>query len=375
MWNPQGIYNQYLLRTPAVLAGSESVRGLYNYPCARVAVIHGLAWTDQSLLRETFHKKEIRFFKRSWRGEPDLEGLSGTLHELEAFRPDTIIAVGGGSVIDGAKLCRLFLEIPYYRPGETGTDGKVFTTKLIAVPTTVGSGTEVSSAAVYTDKENKCKQMIVMHELQPDVTVYDSRYVRDTPDRLLCASALDAFAHIVEGYVSSVENVIVETIAEEGLAVLAHELSKLVRGEKDDMDFYRLLYAGQLGGIVQNHCIVGAAHAAAHQLAGDGFSHGEAVALLLPAVIKLNAENPGTQAKYDRIAERAGFENTDALADFVRLVCRKGDIEGRRSKLRETMKAHAADETFRNNIKNDRGGRGNPVAIDDAYIARLADAV
>ncbi len=375
MWNPQGIYNQYLLRTPAMLAGSGSARGLYNYPCARVAVIHGCAWKDQLLFRETFRKKDIRFFKRSWKGEPDLEGLSDTLHELEAFRPDTIIAVGGGSVIDGAKLCRLFLEIPYYKPGETRTDGKIFTTKLIAVPTTVGSGTEVSSAAVYMDKENNCKQMIVMHELQPDVIVYDSGYVRNTPDRLLCASALDAFAHILEGYVSGVENVIVETIAEEGLTVLTHELNKLVRGQKGDMDFYRLLYAGQLGGIVQNHCIVGAAHAAAHQLAGYGFSHGEAVALLLPAVIRLNAEKPETEAKYDRIAERAGFESTDALADFVRLVCRKGDIESRRRKLRETMKTHAADEAFRNNIKNDRGGRGNPAMIDDAYIARLADTV
>lgn len=375
MWNPQGIYNQYMLRIPALITGKECVKGLYNYPCAKVAVIHGSTVNDEGLFRETFKKKDVRFFPRSWNGEPDLEGLSETLHELEVFRPDTIVAMGGGSVIDGTKLCRLFLEIPNYRPEASRFDGKEFTTRFIAIPTTVGSGAEVSSAAVYVNRESGCKQMVVMHELQPDIIAYDDRYVRNTPERLLCASVLDTFAHIVEGYVSNIANCVVETIAEAGLSILADELEKLVHNQTDDVDFYKLLYAGQIGGIVQNHCIVGAAHAVAHQLTGYGFSHGEAVALLLPAVVRLNAEDADTNIKYDRIARKAGFKCMYEMAEFVRTVCSIGNIECRRSELEEVLRAHVDDEKFVANIMNDRGGKGNPVEIDGKYLIRLVNTV
>ena len=371
MWNPQGIYNQYMLRTPAIVVGGEAVKGLYNYPCAKVAVIHGSSIVDEGLLEETFKRKDIRFFERSWNGEPDLESLSGTMHELENFKPDTIIAMGGGSVIDGGKLCRMFLEIPYYKLGVTRLDGDAFTTNFIAIPSTVGSGAEVSSAAVYVDKMSSSKQMIVMHEMQPDVIVYDDRYVRNMPTRLLCASALDAFAHIVEGYVSNVKNVMAEIMAEEGLTVLVGELEKLISKQPDDIDFYRLMYAGYIGGIVQNHCIVGAAHAVAHQLTGFGFSHGEAVALLLPAIIRLNMEDTFTSKKYERIALRAGFKNTDEMLDFIKGICSIGEIDSQYGKLKDILKANMFKDRFVENIRNDRGGMGNPIEINAEYIGRL----
>lgn len=375
MWNPQGIYNQYILRTPAIITGKESVRGLYNYPCAKVAVIHGSSVSDKEIFRETFKKRDLRFFHRSWSGEPDLEGISDTLHALEDFRPDTIIAIGGGSVVDGAKLCRLFLEFPYYKPGLTSIYGELFTTTFIAVPTTIGSGAEISSAAVYIDKESGSKQMVVMHELQPEVIVYDDRYVKDTPDKLLCESALDACAHLVEGYVSNIDNDMVGTMAECGLSVLKNELDKFIGNKHENIEFCRLQQAGQIGGIVQNHCIVGAAHAVAHQLSKFGFSHGEAVGLLLPSVIKLNMEDDATLTKYERLAVRSGFQNTDAMINFLMELIRSGNIYSRKSELVNILKTNITNPEFRHCIINDRGGKGNPVEITGEYIERLIRSI
>lgn len=375
MWNPQGIYSQYVLKTPLFLIGRESIRELYNYPCARIAVIHGTSISDEGLFKETFQKKDIRFFRRSWAGEPDVDNLSATLHEIEKFKPDTLIAIGGGSTIDGVKLCRIFLEAPYYRPGVARIDNGLFTTKFIAIPTTVGSGAEVSSAAVYIDKESGSKQMAVMHELLPDVVVYDDRYVMNTPTKLLCESVMDALAHIVEGYVSRIENRMAEVMAECGLSILKTELDKLLSDKYEGVDFDRLQYVGQIGGIVQNHCIVGAAHAVAHQLAPFGFSHGEAVALLLPEVIKLNIEDESTRDKYEKIAKHSGFRNVDEVIDFINSICHLGNIDRRKGELAELLMEKITDRAFVNSIKNDRGGKGNPIEITDEYIDRLIRSI
>ena len=121
MWRPQGIYSEYILNQPSILFNDKAVYGLSTFPCARVAVITGKSINDKlkSMLCETFKKKSLQFFTRSWEGEPYIEGLAGCIAELEKFRPDLIIAVGGGGIIDGAKLCRLFYEFPYFKIGET----------------------------------------------------------------------------------------------------------------------------------------------------------------------------------------------------------------------------------------------------------------
>ncbi len=375
MWQPQGFYNEYVLSTPALLLGEGSIRGLYNYPAAKVAVIHGGAFHDMELFRSTFSRSDIKFIRRSWAGEPDLENIQGTLRELEDFRPDTVIAAGGGSVIDGSKICRLLLEVPYYRPGETRLSGEQLKTRFIAVPTTVGSGAEVSSAAVFVDHDSHRKDMVVMHELRPSVVVYDKRYVANAPVRLLAASAVDAMAHILEGYASNRNNAYLDVLAEKGLAILHGELEKFMEGNVVPVDHQRLQFAGCIGGLVQNHCIVGAAHAVAHQLTEYGYSHGEAVALLLPAVIRLNSENGDTRSRYRSVGAQAGFSDEEDIASFIGEVCAFSGIEERKDGLRSLLRQLEESEDFRNNVKNDKGGKGNPVEITDDYIRRLVGSI
>lgn len=371
MWQPQSLFNQFLLRTPTVLLGRAAIRGLYNYQAGRIAVIHGSSFFDGELLEETLKKKSVRFFKRSWDGEPDLSSLSDTVSDLENYQPDTIIACGGGSVIDGVKLCRALYEFPYIDKNNMNLGGLPFKTRFIAIPTTFGSGAEVSSAAVYVEESTRRKEMLVAHELQPDVVVYDPSYLTKMPLRLICASALDAAAHMIEGYVSNIENSFAEAIAESGLVALRGELSKLLVDRNAEIDFERLQYVGFSGGIVQNHCIVGTAHAVAHQLTGYGYSHGEAVALLLPTVIQLNNDLSDANGKYERLAERTGFDSVASMQEFLEKTARLGKIDERQDALKKLLTELISDNQFLSNVKRDRGGKGNPVEITDDYLKEL----
>ncbi len=371
MWQPQGIYNEYILRTPVLLVGDESVAGLYNYPASKIAVIHGTSFADQELFKRVFRNREIRFFVRSWKEEPDMNGLRGTLRALEDFSPDTIIAVGGGSVIDGAKLCRLFYEIPYYTPDMSKPDCDLLTTKFIAIPTMVGSGAEASSAAVYV--ENDHKEMIVIHELQPDVVVYDKRYLENIPERLFCASIIDTMSHTIEGYVSNIRNSIVEMQAEAALRLLKSEMDKYLNDIH--IDYSKLQYAGFLGGVVQNHCIVGANHAIAHQLNQFGFLHGEGIALLLPSVIKMNSKFEKVRIRYETLCENSGFNGVDDLIGFIERISEKSGINERKEELKKVLTGCIKNDTFIKNVKNDRGGKGNPVEITGEYVDELIRSI
>ena len=371
MWHPQNFYNEYCLNTPTILMGEESVRGLYNFPASKIAVIHGDSYYDEDLFRETFSKRDIKFVKRSWQGEPDISGVAGTLHEIERFCPDVIIAVGGGSVIDGAKIVRLFFEYPFYRFGETRISGEALRTKFIAIPTTIGSGAEVSSAAIFVDHEQRKKQMIVIHELQPEVVIYDKRYVKGNNTKSLVHSILDAMAHILEGYVSILENSMMDVYAEKGFAIIIGEIEKIIKNNMDEIDYQQLQYAGFLGGIVQNHCIVGATHAFAHQLTDYGYSHSEAVSLLLLPTININAEEPKTNRKYSEIIKKAGLSTIEEFTNMIHSVSEQNNANERFDKLKNLLKDLSDNSRFRENVMNDRGGKGNPIPITDEYIDRF----
>lgn len=372
MWRPQTVDSDHLLDQPVVLSGRDSVLGLAGYPCARVAVICGssVREEDKELLRRAFKKKALYFVERSWAGEPDLEGLRGSISELERIGPDTILALGGGSVIDGVKLCRLYYEFPFFRAGAGRLSGLPFSTRFIAVPTTVGSGTEVSSAAVFMDREYGRKEMIVSRDLRPSAVVLDPGYVENAPEPVVLSSMLDAVGHIVESYVSARRNCLADVYAEKGLDILVREFSGNGSGKRD---YLRIQFAGYLGGLVQDHCLVGAAHAIAHQLTPYGFSHGDAVALLLPGVIRMNSRCRETEERYGRLCRAAGLGGVSELTGFIERQSASAGILDRKGELRAVLTGLLSEERFVANAAGDRGGAGNPVPVSREYIAELTE--
>lgn len=365
MWNPQGIYTNFILKQPTIFHGENAVLGLFNFPGSRIAVLYGSGMTGDAghLLEKVFKNRNLNFIKKSWNGEPSEDELKETVHELEKFRPDTIIAFGGGSVIDGAKLCRVCLEFPYISWENNRLSQMTFKTRFIAIPTTFGSGAEASSAAVYYSKREKTKKMLVCHALLPEVVVYDSDYVKNTSDSILYFSLADALAHMTEGYVSNKKNQLAEEMAAWGISIIRQEL----RHEENQIDYMRLQYAGYLGGIVQNHCLVGAAHAFAHQLAAHGVSHGKAVAYMLPMTIQMNMKDKEVAKAYNELAGKSGFHDAEELLSFIKDIAGHLDLEDI-NLMRSALKNGLSDEKFIDNIKSDPGGRGNPIPITDDYI-------
>lgn len=365
MWNPQGIYTNFILKQPTIFHGENAVLGLFNFPGNRIAVLYGSGMTGDAghLLEKVFKNRNLNFIKKSWNGEPSEDELKETVHELEKFRPDTIIAFGGGSVIDGAKLCRVCLEFPYISWENNRLSQMTFKTRFIAIPTTFGSGAEASSAAVYYSKREKTKKMLVCHALLPEVVVYDSDYVKNTSDSILYFSLADALAHMTEGYVSNKKNQLAEEMAAWSISIIRQEL----RHEENQIDYMRLQYAGYLGGIVQNHCLVGAAHAFAHQLAAHGVSHGKAVAYMLPMTIQMNMKDKEVAKAYNELAGKSGFHDAEELLGFIKDIAGHLDLEDI-NLMRSALKNGLSDEKFIDNIKSDPGGRGNPIPITDDYI-------
>lgn len=370
MWNPQSIYTDFLLCQPTLFFGEDAIWGLANFPGAKIAIVHGrtINYQTKELMLTVFKKKAVFFIERSWDGEPDMVKIKETITRMEEIKPDVILAIGGGSVIDGTKLCRLFYEFPYYRIGETRIGQMAFKTQFIAIPTTIGSGAEASSAAVYTNVEKGCKEMIVSHSLQPSVVILNSQYVEGGAYRLKTASVLDALGHVVEGYVSARTNSLSDINAEMALRIIYHEADKIKEAK---CDYLRLQYAGYLGGIVQNHCIVGAAHAIAHQLATRNFPHGEAVALLLSPVILLNSENENSKNRYENLCRKSGVESLNCLFQFIERMLIASTIIERKNELKQLLMNLYKEETFVSNVIEDLGGKGNPVAITREYLGKL----
>lgn len=372
MWKPDSMYSEYALYQPVILYGMDALWGLSSFPGARIAVISGSTLDPdvKARLDSVFSKRSLAYITRSWKGEPDIGSLRGSIAALEEVKPDVIVAVGGGSVIDGAKLCRLFYEFPYYMNGGTKLSQLVFRTKFIAIPTTPGSGAEISSAAVYLDTALGRKEMVVCHDLRPSVIAFIPGLVKKAPERLITASMLDAVGHIVEGYTSNRDNRLADIHAEEALSILYEEFSVKAASERD---YLRIQYAGYLGGMVQDHCIVGAAHAIAHQLTRYHFPHGEAVALLLPGVIRRNCADASVEQRYNTLCSRSGIGSVGALLGFIETQLQKSGISDRAGEIRSCLSRLADDEQFIRNIMEDRGGKGSPCPLDKAYIAGLVE--
>lgn len=364
MWKPQGMYADFMLYQPTIFFGEAAIRGLSTFPGARIAIISSSSLDEKikELLLAVFKKKSLFFIERSWVGEPDIDSISGSVAELEKVQPDVIIAIGGGSVIDGTKLCRLFYEFPYFKVGETKLNQLAFKTRFVAIPTTLGSGAEASSAAVYIDKIEGRKEMIVSHDFQPTVVILNPEYVSNAPEKIIVSSALDAMGHVIEGYISRKENTLTDIYAEKALNILFEELSKKNR------DYLRLQYAGYLGGIVQNHCLVGAAHAIAHQLSVYGYSHGEAVALLLANTIRINCRDENVANKMYKFCKNAGIENIDKLLELIDVEVKSIMLDEKKDDLCILFKKLVKDDSFINNVLKDKGGRGNPIPITKEYL-------
>ncbi|MBI4659284.1 MAG: iron-containing alcohol dehydrogenase [Verrucomicrobia bacterium] len=310
-------------------------------------------------------------------GEPTLSGLDTILRELSVFKPDWIVAVGGGSVLDTAKLAWTFYEHPdadlevitrpFVVPGLRGKS------RFVAVPTTAGSGSEVSSSAVFFDAETGQKRFLVSHELLPDLVILDPVLTTKVPPRAVASAGLDALAHAIEGYVSRFTNPFADLIAEKAASVIFETLP-VTFAERSDLEArLRMMEAAMLAGWVQNLKVPGVGHAVAHQMASFGIPHGIATGALLGASITANCSDEGVRHKYRRLAHSLNLVDEDQLIERIQALRLRLDvaqplstgISNGRSMILEKL-----DEICRNAMV-DPCAHANPVPVTPEVVRGL----
>lgn len=373
MWEPSGLYSKFVLKIPTLLFGKKALNGLKNFPASKIAVVHGASLTEdlKGQIKSVISSFEVIFIEKSWGGEPELNTLKESLHQVEEFKPDLIIAVGGGSVIDGAKMLRAFYEFPYLNVQTRNFNMLNFSTRFIAIPTTIGSGAEISSASVLYNQEIKTKDFFISHSFIPEIIILDPRFIMDAPDEILFSSMIDAISHIVEGYVSLLDNPIVDIYAEKALQLIA-ENWEVFKTSRTFESAQNLQFGAVLAGLVQNHCIVGAAHGLAHQLSSYGFSHSTAISIVLKAVINKNAVSPDVRNKYEKLAATSGItDGVEGLGKLIENVSDASNNHKDRERFKSLLNTILNNDDFFSNAMKDKGAKGNPLPLSESFYKEI----
>lgn len=234
---------------------------------------------------------------------------------FDAFKADIVIGVGGGSVLDVAKLVRLAATHPaplaLYDDAVGGGENIVGPLPpMIAIPTTAGTGSEVGRSGVITIQATNRKTVIFSPLLLPDVAILDPGVTQTMPPMMTAATGMDALTHLVEAYCSVGDHPMADAIALGGIRLCHRSLHAAVEDGKDLKARGEMLKAGMMGAVAFQKGL-GACHSLAHPLSTEfGMHHGLANAICLPAVLDFNRS-----AIPDRIAEIArqlGVRSDDA---------------------------------------------------------------
>ncbi|MEZ5073758.1 MAG: bifunctional acetaldehyde-CoA/alcohol dehydrogenase [Solirubrobacterales bacterium] len=235
--------------------------------------------------------------------EPDEAQIRAGIATIDGFDPDTIVAVGGGSVLDAAKAMRLFHESPELEIRELSLPfldarkrvahypDQQHSCRLIAVPTTAGTGSEVSPAAVVTVGDRKVT--LVDYSLVPDMAVVDPTLTLTMPPSVTADTGIDALTHALEAYVSIFASPYTDAFCLQAIHLILESLPRAWRDGSDLEARTQMANAATIAGLAFSNAFVGVNHALAHAVgARFGIPHGRANAIFLPHVLRYNASLP-----------------------------------------------------------------------------------
>jgi acetaldehyde dehydrogenase/alcohol dehydrogenase len=238
--------------------------------------------------------------------DPDITTVKKGAGMMEIFKPDTIIALGGGSVMDAAKGMWLFYENPEvnfddlkqkfmdirkraFKYPELGRK-----TKLICIPTTSGTGSEVTPFAVISDKANNKKYPLTDYSLTPTVAIVDPEFTTNLPPRATAMTGLDVLTHAIEAYVSVMANDFTDGLCLKAIQLVFKYLPRAVKDGRNDLEAREKMHnAATIAGMAFANAFLGMTHSLAHKV-GAAFHtvHGYTCAVFLPHVIRYNGSVP-----------------------------------------------------------------------------------
>ncbi|MCP3944167.1 MAG: iron-containing alcohol dehydrogenase [Desulfobacteraceae bacterium] len=248
--------------------------------------------------------------------DPSLETVMEGVGFMNKTNPDIIIGLGGCSAIDAAKAMWVFYEYP-----DTKFEDIIppFTIKplrkkaiFVAIPSTSGTGTEVTCVSVITDRKKGVKYPLVSYELTPDVAIVDGELCKSMPPHVTAHTGLDALAHDTEAYVSTLADCYTDPLVRQSVEMIFNALPTAYK-EPENLEARQAMHdASCLAGISFTNALLGIVHAMAHQLGGMfGIPHGCANAILMPNIVRYNSQ---ATDKYKDLAKLLGKETAEDYA-------------------------------------------------------------
>jgi acetaldehyde dehydrogenase/alcohol dehydrogenase len=262
--------------------------------------------------------------------EPTFEVVMKGVEAIKHHRPDHLIAVGGGSVLDAAKAMRLFscnpgldfrsLETTFLDPRKRVIQypKPQHGLTLVAIPTTSGTGSEVTPYAVITDAERHRKVPLYDSSLIPDIAIVDPELVRGLPPTVTADSGLDALTHALEASVSVFASEYTDALAFQAARLIFQNLPRAYRDGGDMEARSKMHNAACMAGLAFSNAFVGVNHALAHSLGATfTLAHGRANAVLLPYVVRYNAAVPSKFMPFPNVKSYVAHHKYAAFVDCM----------------------------------------------------------
>ncbi len=302
--------------------------------------------------------------------DPTLLNAKNGAAQMAAFKPDTIIALGGGSAMDAAKIMWVLYEHPeadFMDMAMRFIDirKRVYTfpkmgekAYFIAIPTSAGTGSEVTPFAVITDEQTGVKYPLADYELMPNMAIIDTDFHMSAPKGLTAASGIDAVTHAVEAYAAMLATGYTDALALKALKTIFEYLPRAYEnGQTDVRAREKMANAATMAGMAFANAFLGICHSMAHKLgAFHHLPHGVANALMIEEVLRFNAseapqkmgtfsqyDHPHTLARYAEVADYLGIKGDSDKEKLEGLIKAINDLKAKVG-IKETIKDYGIDE-------------------------------
>lgn len=248
---------------------------------------------------------------------PSVKTVKKGAEAMQAFGPDWIVAIGGGSALDAAKVMWCFYEHPQLSFEDIIEVGSMpplrNKAKFIAIPSTSGTASEITAFSVITDTDNHIKYPIVAADMVPDLAILDPALPAKMPAHITANTGMDVLAHATEAVASIASTCFTEPYAMEAIKLVITNLPQAYANADDMEARYNMHNASALAGMAFTNASLGLIHSLAHKIGGEfGVTHGLANAILMPYIIDFNRKSSD---KYAMVEKALGIND---LAEAVR---------------------------------------------------------
>ena len=293
-----------------------------------------LGYADK-VIRELYKRSNKVVFEMFSDVEPNpsTNTVNAGTAKMREFQPDTIIAIGGGSAMDAAKGMWLFYENPetnFFGAKQKFLDirkrayrlPRARHSQMVCIPTTSGTGAEVTPFAVITDSETHVKYPLADYFLTPNVAIIDVQFVLSVPASVTADTGMDVLTHAIESYVSVMASDYTRGLSLQAIKIVFDYLEDSVKRPNEE-NREKMHNASTMAGMAFANAFLGICHSIAHKIGGEyDIPHGRTNAILLPHIIRYNAKDPSKHAlfpKYDF------FRADTDYADIARFLGLKGN--------------------------------------------------